>query len=129
MSSGRPQAADSAPGTTAARGSSRAATARCIATPERTFRRSAGEDDTIDPNPAQASGGDLEAAIAALWDEARPRTLGRIETIEAAIASLRAGTLDAATAEHARREAHKLAGALGTFGLVQGTDQIGRAHV
>ena len=65
---------------------------------------------------------DLEATIAALWRDARRRMLGRVGVLEEACAALRAGALDREAAEHARREAHKLAGALGTFGMSDGTD-------
>jgi HPt (histidine-containing phosphotransfer) domain-containing protein len=65
---------------------------------------------------------DLDATIAALWREARPRVLARIDVVAQAAAALRAGRLDADLAAHARREAHKLAGALGTFGLPDGTE-------
>jgi HPt (histidine-containing phosphotransfer) domain-containing protein len=47
--------------------------------------------------------------------------MARIETIERAVAALRVGALDPATAEAARREAHKLTGSLGTFGIPEGT--------
>jgi HPt (histidine-containing phosphotransfer) domain-containing protein len=63
----------------------------------------------------------LQAAIAALWDDAQPRALGRVEVLEAAVAALGAGTLDESAAVEATREAHKLAGALGTFGMPSGT--------
>jgi HPt (histidine-containing phosphotransfer) domain-containing protein len=64
---------------------------------------------------------DLEATIAALWHDARPRVLARVEVVETALAALRSGGLDPALAAEARREAHKLAGALGTFGMPNGT--------
>jgi HPt (histidine-containing phosphotransfer) domain-containing protein len=63
----------------------------------------------------------LDAAIAALWSDAQPRALARVETIEAAVAALRDGALGADAADEATREAHKLAGALGTFGMPAGT--------
>jgi HPt (histidine-containing phosphotransfer) domain-containing protein len=63
----------------------------------------------------------LDAAIAALWGDARPRAVGRVAAIEAAVAALRAGALDGEEAAEATREAHKLAGALGTFGMPDGT--------
>jgi HPt (histidine-containing phosphotransfer) domain-containing protein len=66
---------------------------------------------------------DLEATISALWRDARPRVIERVATLEEALAALRAGTLDADLADRARREAHKLAGALGTFGMPLGTDR------
>jgi DNA-binding response OmpR family regulator/HPt (histidine-containing phosphotransfer) domain-containing protein len=64
---------------------------------------------------------DLRAAVQALWDEARPRALERIETIEDAVAALIAGALDDAAREAARSASHKLAGSLGTFGIEQGS--------
>jgi HPt (histidine-containing phosphotransfer) domain-containing protein len=63
----------------------------------------------------------LEAAIAALWADARDRALARVAVVEAAVVALGAGTLDAEAAVAATREAHKLAGALGTFGMPAGT--------
>jgi hypothetical protein len=63
----------------------------------------------------------LHAAIAALWRDAQPRALGRVEVLEAAVAALGAGALDEAAAVEATREAHKLAGALGTFGMPAGS--------
>lgn len=71
------------------------------------------------PDPG---GDELRAAIAALWRDARPRTLARIETIERAVAALRSGSLDRDLADRARGDAHKLAGSLGTFGMPQATD-------
>jgi HPt (histidine-containing phosphotransfer) domain-containing protein len=64
----------------------------------------------------------LEAAIAALWRDAQPRAVTRVALIEAAVAALAQDALDAETAAEATREAHKLAGALGTFGMPAGTD-------
>jgi len=63
----------------------------------------------------------LDAAIAALWRDARPRALDRVATLEAAVAALRDGPLAADVGVEATREAHKLAGALGTFGMPAGT--------
>ena len=70
---------------------------------------------------AEPSSGGLDAAIAALWRDAQPRALDRVEVLEAAVAALAAGGIGAALAEEATREAHKLAGALGTFGMPAGT--------
>jgi HPt (histidine-containing phosphotransfer) domain-containing protein len=64
----------------------------------------------------------IDATIAALWREAQPRMLARVDVLERACAALRAGGLPPDAADHARREAHKLAGALGTFGMPDGTD-------
>ncbi len=75
------------------------------------------------PSMADAGGehGRLDDVVAALWEEARPRTLERVATLEDAVASLMMGELDAASLDAARREAHKLAGALGTFGMPDGS--------
>jgi HPt (histidine-containing phosphotransfer) domain-containing protein len=64
---------------------------------------------------------DLQAAIAALWLDARPRTFARIETLEAAIAALGDGGLEPELHERACQEAHKLTGSLGTFGMPEGS--------
>jgi HPt (histidine-containing phosphotransfer) domain-containing protein len=63
----------------------------------------------------------LDAAIAALWRDAQPRALARVDVLEAAVAALAAGGIDAPVSDEATREAHKLAGALGTFGMPAGT--------
>jgi len=63
----------------------------------------------------------LDAAIAALWRDAQPRALDRVVVLEAAVAALRDGALDESTAAAATSEAHKLAGALGTFGMPDGS--------
>ncbi len=55
---------------------------------------------------------DLERMIAALWDDARPRLLARVEALEA----LAAGPLAAPERERAYAEAHTLTGTLGAFG-------------
>lgn len=47
---------------------------------------------------------------------------GRVTTVEAAIAAIAAGDLRDAPRASAQRDAHKLAGALGTFGLTHGSD-------
>jgi HPt (histidine-containing phosphotransfer) domain-containing protein len=63
----------------------------------------------------------LDAAIAALWRDAQPRALERVEVLEAAVAALAADGIDAPLSAAAEREAHKLAGALGTFGMPAGS--------
>jgi DNA-binding response OmpR family regulator len=64
---------------------------------------------------------EFRAAIRALWEEARPGALERIQLIEDAVAALLAGALDDETRAGARSAAHKLAGSLGTFGVEGGT--------
>jgi DNA-binding response OmpR family regulator/HPt (histidine-containing phosphotransfer) domain-containing protein len=60
-------------------------------------------------------------AVAALWEEARPRALERVAVVEDAVAALMAGALGDEERDRARAEAHKLAGALGTFGVPEGS--------
>jgi HPt (histidine-containing phosphotransfer) domain-containing protein len=64
----------------------------------------------------------VDASIAALWEQAQVRALARVDVVEEAVAALLAGPVDDALADEARREAHKLAGSLGTFGMPAGTE-------
>lgn len=72
---------------------------------------------------AQCPGGILAAPpapnpkLAELWERQKPKYLERLGTIEQAAAALQAGALPPALHEQARREAHTLAGSLGSFGL------------
>jgi hypothetical protein len=61
--------------------------------------------------------GDLEAALAAMWVDARPRLLARVEVLEAAAG----GALIGPERSHAAQEAHPLAGTLGSVGRADGT--------
>ena len=63
----------------------------------------------------------MGAGVAALWEDARPRALARVDAIEDAVAALMSGALAGELRERARGEAHKLAGALGTFGVPDGS--------
>ena len=56
-----------------------------------------------------------------MWRDAQPRALDRVEVLETAVTALGDGALDDGAAAEATREAHKLAGALGTFGMPSGT--------
>src|SRR5207302_9536943 len=73
----------------------------------------------------QPSQADLElrtqAAVGALWERFRSTTLERVSALEAACHALTAGTLDALARREAERAAHKLAGALGSFGRPEGS--------
>jgi HPt (histidine-containing phosphotransfer) domain-containing protein len=70
-----------------------------------------------------ANQGDRANAVAPLWARARPPTLARIATLEAAVAALRDAALDPDRAAVALDQAHMLAGALGTFGMPEGTER------
>lgn len=60
-------------------------------------------------------------ALNRLWIKFLPQMEARVATLETAAAALAAGTLTAELQEQASAEAHKLAGVLGTFGLLEGT--------
>jgi HPt (histidine-containing phosphotransfer) domain-containing protein len=61
---------------------------------------------------------ELQSAIAALWADARPRLLLRVEALEAAAG----GPFGSDERDHALIEAHTLAGTLGAFGRAEGTE-------
>jgi diguanylate cyclase (GGDEF)-like protein len=63
----------------------------------------------------------LSETVRQLWEQARPAALERVDAIDDAIAALMAGAIDDEQRDRARREAHKLAGSLGTFGLRDAT--------
>jgi diguanylate cyclase (GGDEF)-like protein len=63
----------------------------------------------------------LSSAVQQLWEQARPGALGRMDAIDDAVAAVMADALTDQQRDHARREAHKLAGSLGTFGLRDAT--------
>ncbi|MDB4947691.1 MAG: two component transcriptional regulator, winged helix family, partial [Gemmatimonadetes bacterium] len=82
------------------------------------------------PQPAPAAAGmgaagppeAVSAALAAVWERAMPTIFARIETVEKAVkAMLATGSVPRELREDAEREAHRLAGALGTFGSHEGT--------
>jgi HPt (histidine-containing phosphotransfer) domain-containing protein len=64
---------------------------------------------------------DLSAAIEAIWVRHRDLMFSRMSQIDDALGAAANGRLDSETRAAAHRDAHKLAGALGTFGLHDGT--------
>jgi len=62
------------------------------------------------------------AAVAKLWQRFKQPIFARLEQIDAAIAALQAGTCSAELRQQAERQAHKLAGSLGMFGLNEGSE-------
>jgi diguanylate cyclase (GGDEF)-like protein len=58
----------------------------------------------------------IRAAMSALWARSRETILGRVQVVENAALALLSGDLKDDARRHAEREAHKLAGAVGTFG-------------
>ena len=60
-------------------------------------------------------------AVAALWTKVKPTMLERVTCIEDATLSLMEGILEEQDRRAAEREAHKMAGAVGTFGFAGGS--------
>lgn len=60
--------------------------------------------------------------LRAIWTNCLPILLGRVATIEMAVAELDRPSISMERLESGRDEAHKLAGVLGTFGLDRGTE-------
>jgi diguanylate cyclase (GGDEF)-like protein len=69
------------------------------------------------PSPASA----LAGALAGAWERFRETVLGRVQVLEEAVVALLEGRLDEETRRRAEREAHKLAGSVGTFGFAEGS--------
>jgi diguanylate cyclase (GGDEF)-like protein len=82
------------------------------------------------------------AALAEVWRRHRPGVLRQVAVLEEAAVALTRGRLEQELRAAARREAHKLAGSLGTFGLavaseraqalerlLEGDEPLGPAHV
>ncbi|HEX2207241.1 MAG TPA: response regulator, partial [Longimicrobium sp.] len=65
--------------------------------------------------------GALPAAVAAVWLKYRGQVLRRVDVLEAAALALLEGKLDRDGRREAEREAHKLAGSVGTFGFAEGS--------
>ena len=59
----------------------------------------------------------VRGALDAIWARSRPATLARVAELERAAASLHAGSLPREARRDAERQAHKLAGSVGTFGF------------
>ncbi len=62
-----------------------------------------------------------EAQLAELRTRLQPVFLQRLAALEAALAEVQSGMLSPATRQRADEESHKLAGSLGTFGMVRGS--------
>lgn len=66
--------------------------------------------------------GTTGSAVAALWAKYRTRMFERLDRIEAVLHASGTNQPGEDDRELVRREAHKLAGSLGTFGLADGTE-------
>jgi len=63
----------------------------------------------------------MSAVVARVWAQSKELMLQRVGVLEEAAGSVLEGTLGAEQRSVAEREAHKLAGSLGTFGLSEGS--------
>lgn len=61
----------------------------------------------------------LAGGVARIWEKFRGTTLDRVGVVEEAVVALLERRLDEPTRRAAEREAHKLAGAVGTFGFAE----------
>lgn len=72
-------------------------------------------------DPEESAAAALSAALAALWQRSVPAFLDRVAVVERGVAALGRGDLTPPLREVAEREAHRLTGALGTFGVPEGS--------
>jgi diguanylate cyclase (GGDEF)-like protein len=66
--------------------------------------------------------GEVSPALSAIWERHRATVLAQVEVLEQAAIALTRDDLDATRRDAAKREAHKLAGSLGTFGFHAGSE-------
>lgn len=85
--------------------------------------RSQESEDKRDgaPNSVGQSRQQMLAAIAGVWDRFKPRIVNQVAVLEQAAAALQETSPETELQQQALREAHTLAGSLGTFGLMEGS--------
>jgi diguanylate cyclase (GGDEF)-like protein len=81
----------------------------------------AAASDEPPADGADAKRGALGDAVRQAWERFRGAVMERVDTVESAAVAVLEGGLDAERRRHAEREAHKLAGSVGTFGFAQGS--------
>lgn len=74
------------------------------------------------PVETAASAQRTRAALAQLWTRFCPQAFERVATLEAVLAALDKGVLDADLCQRAEQNAHKLAGSVGTFGFARASE-------
>jgi diguanylate cyclase (GGDEF)-like protein len=67
-------------------------------------------------------------AVDALWQKFRPMVLQRVDVLEEATVALMEGSLDDTQRQLSLREAHKLTGSLGTYGIPAGSSLASEAE-
>ena len=71
---------------------------------------------------AMAAHEQAQAAVRAIWEQQREGVLARLAVLDRAVAELMGGELSEPLRAEAEREAHKLAGAAGTFGFPRASE-------
>ncbi len=71
--------------------------------------------------PQPAAPARVASAVAGVWERFRGAVLRRVDAVDAAALGLLEGSLDEEGRRNAEREAHKLAGSVGTFGFAEGS--------
>ncbi|MGE0492159.1 MAG: response regulator [Vulcanimicrobiota bacterium] len=71
------------------------------------------------PKASMGEEGDMANALQKVWEKYQPVNLQRVTTIRDSLLTLQEGALDPESRRAAEREAHKLAGGLGTFGFAK----------
>src|SRR5215211_4571895 len=72
--------------------------------------------------PAGAADDASRAAIRSIWEQHRESVIERLDVVDRAIAELMTDALEEETRLEAEREAHKLAGAVGTYGFTRASE-------
>jgi diguanylate cyclase (GGDEF)-like protein len=72
---------------------------------------------TSEPVSAARVGAVVSAGVQAIWQRRRPEVIARLASVEESVAAVLAGHLPDALRARALSDAHKLAGAAGTFGF------------
>jgi diguanylate cyclase (GGDEF)-like protein len=74
------------------------------------------------PGIIEARNTSADDTLRALWQEHRAEVLERVDLIERAVAALTASELDEQLRVEAKRAAHSLIGAIGTFGFIRASE-------
>ena len=73
---------------------------------------------------SQATGGEeARTALNAVWEQHLPGVLDRVDAMERILAGLRDARYGETARKMAQREAHKLAGSVGTFGFLEASER------
>jgi len=83
----------------------------------------------VQEGEAPAAPDPMSRAVSRIWGRHRDQNLERIAVLEEAAMGLLEGSMDQELRRRAEREAHKLAGSLGTFGLNAGTTLARRLEI